>query len=178
MKILRDFLSTDHVGPRWLRRALVVLLYGGVLTFAASQTIARALVAAKVADAPQYAAWTEVLLACGWAAIPAVVIAWLGLTRLGPLRAITVSGDNIDERILIRRNLSLSIAFWILAFVCLVESGIWSYSLVLRSEAAGTVLGNLDFAGPFIYGDAILAFTLPLAVLAWMEPNPPPDDTP
>jgi hypothetical protein len=157
-------LMTDRLGLRRTRRMFVVLLYGGLLTYGITIGIVQTC-------QPTGLAW-HVLLAITVAAIVAGATGYFGLWRLRALHVVSATASRLDERLLVRRNYALAVAFRIVAIVCTFECVAWQFRLIF------TYPRGLDLASPFLAGDAALALTLPLAILAWTEPDPRRDDDP
>jgi hypothetical protein len=111
-----------------------------------------------------------VLLGITVVAMVAAGTGFFGLWRLRTLHAIYAAGTHLDQRLQVRRNDALAIAFRIITIVCAFECCIWQFRLVF------TYPPGLDLASPFLAGDVALALTLPLAILAWTEPDPSRDD--
>jgi hypothetical protein len=155
---------TDRIGSRLTRRILVVLLYGGLLTYGISIGIVQTLQASGLA-------W-HVLFGISTAAIAAAAAGFFGLWRVRALHAVNATATQLDERLLLRRNYALAVAFRIVAIVCAFECVAWQFRLIF------TYPRGLDLASPFLSGDVALALTLPIAILAWTEPDPVRDDDP
>jgi hypothetical protein len=153
---------TDRIGLRLTRRILVVLLYGGLLTYG----ITIGVVQTFQARGP---AW-HVLLGISVAAMVAGATGFFGLWRLRTLHAVHAAGTHLDERLQVRRNYALAVAFRIIAIVCAFECCVWQFRLIF------TYPPGLDLASPFLSGDVALVLTLPIAILAWTEPDPRDDD--
>jgi len=154
----------DRIGWRRTRRILVVLLYGGMLSYAIAQAIMQTCQPAALAG--------HVLFGVLEAAIVAGTVSFFGLWRLRALHAVNATATQLDERLLLRRNYALAIAFCIVAIVCAFEFTAWQFRLIF------TYPRGLDLASPFLFGDVALTLTLPIAILAWTEPDPPHDDDP
>jgi hypothetical protein len=157
-------LMTNRIGLRLTRRVLVVLLYGGLLTYGTT-------VGTVQTCPPTGLAW-HVLLGISMAAVVAGGTGYLGLWRLRALHVVSATASQLDERLLVRRNYALAIAYRIIAIVCAFEFMAWQFRLLVAYPR------GLDLASPFLFGDMALTLTLPLAILAWTEPDPTRDDDP
>jgi len=155
-------LMTNRVGLRRTRRILVVLLYGGLLTYGTTIGIVQTLQA-------RGPAW-HVLFGISMVAMAAAATGFFGVWRLRTLQAVYAAGTHLDERLQVRRNYALAVAFRIITIVCAFESCVWQFRLIFAYPP------GLDLASPFLSGDVALALTLPLAILAWTEPDPARDD--
>ena len=148
------------VRRRATRRLSVVLLYAGVVTYAVSMTAGHAFGAHPPAHV------RLLLIPAMLGALIAAPIGYCGLMiQWGLQRMLNGPDALVDERMMARRHLALAIAFRILGLVAALETLVWSL------RPFGMVPASVDLASPFIYGSTVLALTLPLAILAWIEPD-------
>jgi hypothetical protein len=152
---------TGRIGSRRRRRVLVALMYGGAAAYAIAMTVLHVGVTG--------AALSRALLWICMAAIPLAAFGFFALWRSAPLHVVNGADRDLDERMIQRRNTSLAVSFRLMAVACAIEVVAWQMRLVFAYPA------RLDLASPFLWGDTIIAMTLPLAIMAWTEPNPRDD---
>jgi hypothetical protein len=123
------------------------------------------------------AAFGSALLACCVLDILAVGIAsycFLRLARNWNWVTAGASFDGIDERMSARKNQALAYSFWILGFANLLEYILWTARSIVK------VFLNISFppeiAGSLLAANFFLMFTLPVAVIGWIEPDAARDD--
>jgi hypothetical protein len=151
---------SSRVGSRRLRRRLVMAMYGSWLLIPLGlplglQTRGSGNLKLAVADA----------LAIGAVAIVTGTSVWLG--RRTYVNSPGLPDSELDERLVQVKNQAYRTAFQIFAILVLVA---WPPSVLLLINDPG---GD-GFSGAIIIGSglAVLAATLPTAIVAWREPDP------
>lgn len=110
--------------------------------------------------------WAVVILA-GVVSLAALFAVWRGAGGL-----ILASAHLLDERQRAVRDRAFRIAYLIVSVVFLAAALLYS-RLALRATAGGPVAYH-DLL-PLGIGAVLITLTLPLAVVAWTEPDPPED---
>lgn len=151
---------SERIGTRRFRRRLVVGTYGGWLLV----TAILMLLSSTVTHFPLFA-FVVFLNAI-------VMVIWLW-PRTFINREARASDAGLDERLVQNRNLAFRTSYQVFAAVALLA---WPLSLALvwfRDGAQGWANALVIYAGA-----SLLATTLPIAIWAWREPDPPEPEPP
>jgi hypothetical protein len=140
---------------RRLRRFTVAAAYGGFLIFGCAWIFAS--ISGVSRGAVQALAVGIVALLIGALAL-VTVFAW-NRSMYDSL------SRNVDERVIMRRNETLAIAFQVLALACAVEGMLWA------GRVSFALPKTVDFPSLFLATDMLLAVSLPAAILAWGDPD-------
>jgi len=162
-----------RVETRATRRRLVAAAYGMAL-LAAAPFYVLVLLADRLSG---QAAFRSVLFVCvSWGIVATVVsvYCWLRLTRNWNWITAGSGFDGIDERMSARKNQALAYSFWILGFASLFEYCVWSSRILLKTFL--NISLPPEIAGGLFGLNAALMISLPVAVIAWIEPNAAADD--
>jgi Na+/proline symporter len=160
-----------RIGPRWLRRTLVVVYYATAFGIWVALTIVQTGINVSAANG---------LLTAGLFGAAVLAVIWFVALRQLPREAVDLVGKQLDERLIVRRNITLARAFRLAWIACALAWLLWM--LHDSAEAGWTVpfAGLLRSVSPSLIFP-LLTYTvasLPLAILAWTEPDPVPDDEP
>jgi hypothetical protein len=89
---------------------------------------------------------------------------------------VAASSDDIliDERMQTRKNQALAYSFNALTIVCTTEAALWVGSVVWSRYASGLTQLPLEtqIVSSLLGFNAFLAITMPMSILAWIEPDP------
>ena len=147
-----------RVGSRRMRRRAVVAMYGGWLLFAAI-VILWSSTSSRWFPAMDLIVLASMLLQLAW-------FVWLGRTYVNAPR---LADAELDERLLQVKNQAYRKAYLLLAPVAVIG---WLLSLAalqwLPNDQGRLVVTIL------VVGVALLAGSLPTAIVAWQEPDPEP----
>jgi hypothetical protein len=143
------------VRPRSLRRLMVAVAYAGFLIYGCTWVFAST---AGVSFAAVHALGFGIVALLLGALALCVVFVW------NRNMYDSLSGT-IDERIIVRRNETLAIAFQVLALACAIEGVMWF------ARASIALPKTVDFPSLFLATDLLLIISLPAAILAWGDPD-------
>lgn len=141
--------------PRRLRRLTVTVAYGGFSIYGCMWVFASTRGVSP--EAVQALAIGVVALMIGALAL-IVVLVW-------NRNMYDALSGNTDERVIVRRNETLAIAFQVLAVACSIEGVLWF------GRASIALPKTVDFPSLFLATDLVLAVSLPAALLAWGDPD-------
>jgi hypothetical protein len=148
---------SNRVGSRRFRRRLVVGTYAGWLLIAA-------IVKVMTLTVPKWSTSAFIVFCTLIVANSIISLVWLSRrTYISP----EVADDELDERLVQIRNQAYR---WAYQFVVPLALAGWLFSWValqLQPGAPGQTNAMLIYTGV-----AMLATTLPAAILAWREPDP------
>jgi hypothetical protein len=145
---------SSRVGSRRFRRRMVIATYAGWLVFA---------VAVKfLSFGPLEPIWLSLLLVAGNLIIQAI---WV--SRRTIINTPALVDAELDERLVQSRNAAFRTAFKIFATAALIG---WLVAMIATQEQPNNQ-GLLNSLILFM-GVAMLATTLPTAIVAWREPDP------
>ena len=147
-----------RVGSRRARRGLIAGTYGVWVVVAAIATVLSS-TSQGIAWSTEVVVLTSVLLLLVW-------FVWLGRTYVNAPR---LADAELDERLLQVKNQAYRSAYQVLAPVAVI---VWALSLAGQQWLPADQ-GRAD-ATVLLFGVALLASTLPTAIVAWREPDPEP----
>jgi uncharacterized membrane protein len=153
-------LST-RVGSRRFRRRLLVGIYAGWLLVAAYVKVASS-------ASPGSSQPFGVLLLAN-AMFQAIWFVWLGQRTY--VNAPQVADSDLDERLVQVKNQAFRRAFQVFVPVALIGWVVSLLAVTSQPNHDGLINSQILF-----FGVALLATTLPTAIVAWREPDPKPDE--
>lgn len=151
---------SDRVGSRRFRRRLLIATY--------ASWIVVAVIVKLLSFAYPHSFWLAwVLLAAN------LIIQGIWVGRRTIISTPNLADAELDERLVQTRNAAFRSAFKVFAPVALIG---WIVSMV----AIQVQPGNEGFLNAFLiyFGIALLATTLPTAIVAWQEPDPAETELP
>lgn len=147
-----------RVGTRRNRRRVMLGMYGAWLLIAASVTL-------WSLSSPRWF-WSMELVLLATTIFQLVWFVWLGRTYVNAPR---LADGELDERLLQVKNQAYRRAYLVLAPVAVIA---WLLSLAAldwQPNDHGKVVATV-----LVFAVALLAGTLPTAIVAWQEPDPEP----
>jgi hypothetical protein len=151
---------SSRVGSRRFRRRLVIATYAGWIVMAAMVKL--------LSFGPFPRTWLPVLLLAANFIIQAI---WLGRRTI--INTPALVDAELDERLVQSRNAAFRTAFKVFAPVALIGWIVAMVAVQLQSNDQGFLNAWLIY-----FGVALLALTLPTAIVAWREPDPADPEPP
>jgi hypothetical protein len=151
---------SSRVGSRRFRRRLVMATYTGWLVWAGSVKV--------LSFGPLSPIMLSLLLVAG-----NIIIQAMWVDRRTIINTPTLVDAELDERLIQSRNAAFRTAFKIFALAVLIGWPVSAIAIQLQPNNQGYLNGLILFMGA-----AMLATTLPTAVVAWREPDPTEPEPP
>jgi hypothetical protein len=147
-----------RVGSRLMRRRRILAMYGAWVLVAA-------MVILWSAKSPGWF-WSMQLIVFAGTVFQIVWFIWLGRTYVNAPR---LADKELDERLLQVKNQAYRTAYLLLAPAAAISWLLSLGALQLEPNDLGRVVATV-----LVFGFALVAGTLPTAIVAWREPDPEP----
>jgi hypothetical protein len=147
-----------RVGSRRMRRRVVVAMYAGWVVIAT-------IVLLRSFTSPGWF-WAMELITLPSTLFQIIWFVWLGRTYVN---APVLADEELDERLLQVKNRAYRRAYRVLAPVAISVWLLSLFALAWQPNDHGKVMATM-----LVMGVALVAGTLPTAIVAWQEPDPEP----
>jgi hypothetical protein len=152
---------SSRVGSRRFRRRLVIATYAGWLAVAA--------IVKLISFGPVPFIWLSLLMVG-----TNIIIQLMWVERRTIINTPSLVDAELDERLVQSRNAAFRTAFKVFALLVLIA---WPISIFAATQVLPNDEGHLNSLLIFL-GIALLATTLPTAIVAWREPDPTEPEPP
>jgi hypothetical protein len=152
---------SSRVGSRRFRRRLVLATYAGWLAVAA--------IVKLISFGPVPFIWLSLLMVG-----TNIIIQLMWVERRTIINTPSLVDAELDERLVQSRNAAFRTAFKVFALLVLIG---WPISILAATQLQPNDEGHLNSLLIFL-GIALLATTLPTAIVAWREPDPTEPEPP